>query len=87
MTARKQLLAIAKQVARDRFEWPGGYAMFLVMADGGVLCPACVRKEWCSIVRYTFWNQPGSGWMPAGIDHTGNTDEETRCDHCDEVIE
>ena len=25
--------------------WPGGYPLALLTDDGGVLCPACVRRE------------------------------------------
>lgn len=80
------LLRDAKMVARDKYAWPGGYPLFLVMADGGCLCPKCVRSEWRQIVRYTLWSQPQSGWMAATPD-INYEDSDLFCDHCGEQIE
>jgi hypothetical protein len=76
----------AKMVARDKYAWPGGYPMFLVMADGGCLCPACVKAEWRQIVQYTLWNQPESGWMVLGQEINWENPD-LYCDHCGERIE
>src|SRR5437016_2178786 len=27
------------------FAWPGGYPIFYLCADGGILCPQCANKE------------------------------------------
>ena len=80
-------LRAAKIVAREKFAWPGGYALFLVMSDGGILCPECIRANWRSIVQYTLWRQPQSGWDAAGLDHTGNCDDPPNCDDCGRIIE
>jgi hypothetical protein len=76
----------AKVVAREKYAWPGGYALSLVMADGGVLCPECVKHEWRSIVRYTLWNLPQSGWMAAGLAVEECPESDVYCDHCNAVI-
>lgn len=33
------------RVADERFAWPGGYALGLVLADGECICSACVVKN------------------------------------------
>jgi hypothetical protein len=76
----------AKIVAREKYAWPGGYPLALIMSDGGVLCPDCVRKEWRNIVQYTFWNQPGSGWMAEGMSVEECPESDVSCDHCNAII-
>lgn len=80
-------LADAKMVAREKYAWPGGYALWLITADGGILCPECIRNEWPSIVRYTLWGQRTSGWFAEGAFYTESSDEPETCDHCGRVIE
>jgi hypothetical protein len=29
----------------DKYAWPGGYPIYYLCADGGVLCPDCVDAE------------------------------------------
>ena len=76
----------AKLVARDRYAWPGGYAMALITSDGGELCPDCVRAEFRQIIWSHLTNETGSGWHPAGITHDGETDDDLICDHCGREI-
>ena len=74
----------AKSVARDPFIWPGRYPRFLIMADGGSLCPACVKQEFRQIVRSTASNQR-DGWA-AGVDCVNLEDDALACDHCGKHI-
>ncbi len=76
----------AKIVARERFAWPGGYPLVLITSDGGCLCAACVRKEWRNIVQYALWEQPTSGWHPAGLQIEEDSESEECCDHCGAII-
>lgn len=46
-------LYTAKRVARERFAWPGGYELFSVMDDGGIVCNTCTRKEFRCIASST----------------------------------
>ena len=87
MTTTKTLnrLQAAKKVAREKYAWPGGYALFCVTSDGACLCPACVRAEWRSVCYETMHRLSG-GWQIAGADHAGNSDETETCDHCGEEI-
>jgi len=29
----------------EKYAWPGGYPVFYICADGGILCPECVDSE------------------------------------------
>lgn len=29
----------------ESYAWPGGYPIYYVVADGGVLCPSCANRE------------------------------------------
>lgn len=79
-------LAQAKDVARKPFAWPGGYPKYLVMTDGGCLCPACVRSEFALIARADRTGCGISGWEPAAADINWE-DESLFCDHCNKQIE
>lgn len=72
-------------VARERFAWPGGYALFLIMTDGAALCADCVRENFRSIAREARVAH-GTGWKPAGWSHVGETDSLTACEHCGRII-
>lgn len=65
MTAA-QKLAQAKSVAREPCAWPGGYAKLLLMCDGELLCPKCVRSEFPAIARSTI-QKSRDGWQCEAI--------------------
>lgn len=81
MTARPHTI-----VARERFAWQGGYALFALMSDGETLCADCVRAEYRQIAWATRVKDRG-GWACEGFDHTGNVDDAPTCAHCGRVIE
>lgn len=68
-----------RDMADERFAWPGGYEMFFVTDDGGVLCSPCVVENWNEVIVEA---DPGDGWFIAAVDHDGNLDEPVNCDHC-----
>ena len=70
-------------LATDRFAWPGGYEMFFVTDDGGVLCAPCVVKEWSEVIHLS---DPGDGWHIVAVGHDGELDEPVNCDHCNREI-
>lgn len=74
----------AKDVAREPFAWPGGYPKFLVMCDGGALCPKCVRENFALVGRSTR-DGNGDGWAAAGAQLNWEDDTLT-CDHCGNPI-
>jgi hypothetical protein len=78
-------MAAARCVRRDRYAWPGAYALALVTTDGGVLCPDCVRDNFASI-SWAHRNSCSNGWQPVGMMCESETDDVTLCDHCGRVI-
>jgi hypothetical protein len=87
MLMRSEILRLraAKNYAREPYAWPGAYPLALITADGGCLCPACVRKEWRLVCDESF-NQSNCGFRIAGVDvNWENTDLD--CDHCGRHME
>ena len=76
-------LEIAHLVSRTPFAWPGGYELFAITDDGGVLCWQCCEREELIIAL----SNRGDGWHVVAYDHTGNCDMDTEsCDHCGRTI-
>ena len=76
----------ARQAARENYAWPGGYPLYLLCADGEVLCPDCARREW-KLVAYAT-RHPGHDrqWEVVGVDiHWEGPPE--HCAHCNSEIE
>lgn len=76
----------AKQAIRDKYAWPGGYPLYLVMGDCAALCVACGRKEWRQIARHTIAPTHGRDWQCVAID-TNWENPDLYCVHCSERIE
>lgn len=74
---------IASMVAREKYAWPGGYELFAMTDDGGILCHTCCKVE-AERIAEAF---EGDGFYVTAFDHMGNSDESERCDHCGRVIE
>lgn len=75
---------IPRYVATQRFAWPGGYELFVVTADGGALCPDCVRENYRQVYAETIADNPpsGTGWKVSACDCVANVDDDLFCDHC-----
>lgn len=70
---------------RQKFAWPGGYEIYGITLDGGVLCCDCMRREYRQIAnarRYGF----SDGWNVQALALDCETDSLTVCDHCYRVI-
>lgn len=78
-------MASARIVRRDKFAWPGGYALALVTHDGDILCPACVHENFHEISTDNR-TAHGTGWKAAGILCEADTDEGEICSHCGREI-
>lgn len=63
----------------------GGYPLYLIMADGGAMCPDCVTKEKGRIHGEMFEGSDDS-WIPYGIG-INYEDAALFCDHCNGRIE
>ena len=79
----------ARYVAQQQFAWPGGYELFAITDDGGVLCAACCRTEYRQIRD----SSPGDGWHVCAVYSTENVDmgvdegdDHLFCAHCDHVM-
>jgi hypothetical protein len=75
----------AKQVAKNKFTWPGGYPLFTVCNDGGTLCANCTKENFTLIARATR-DHDNSGWDVAGSEINWE-DRTLTCDNCYATIE
>lgn len=82
---RRHPMGAARIVRRERFAWPGGYPLVLVLTDGAVLCPDCVAGEWSNISRAHRTNAR-DGWQPAGYSIEEAPELDVHCDHCNKRI-
>ena len=65
-----------------RYAWPGGYPMYYLTADSGVLCPGCVES---AIADGTACDPKDPGHI---VGHDANwEDPHLYCDGCGERIE
>ena len=67
-----------------RYAWPGGYPLFYLTADDGVLCPACVEAEVEAIAGAE--SDEDDQWRIVAADVNWE-DSYLYCDHCNERIE
>ena len=71
-----------RSIAEHPYAWPGGYVRALVMDDGEVLCPTCVRENLELILEATR-DHLRDGWEAVGSFHAGETDDHHQtCAHC-----
>jgi hypothetical protein len=71
--------AIAKAFIRAPYAWPGGYPMFGLTQDNGILCHRCARDN----VRLVLGEDPQWAIVAAQI----NWESELYCDNCSTKIE
>jgi hypothetical protein len=81
-----EIIRQVKIAARDKYAWPGGYPLIVVMSDGGVLCCNCARTEFKLIARATRDGDASSGWCAMGVDVHYEGPPEV-CVHCGVFIE
>lgn len=84
MTAAKTLASV-KRALREPYAWPGGYPLFIVMADGEALSCASAREHWAQIVHSTL-TRARDGWAAAGAEVNWE-DSNLTCAHSGEAIE
>jgi hypothetical protein len=68
----------------ESFAWPGGYPVFFMCEDNGVLCPACVNEN-RKLIDVAERDQDKQ-WnvVATGINYE---DDSLYCDHCNKQIE
>ena len=82
---RERIYKPIRTVARERYAWPGGYPLALLMDDGELICAKCTRGNYRLILTSTRDNDR-DGWTARGLlilegtheDH----DNDTRCANC-----
>jgi hypothetical protein len=77
-------LRAVKQAIREPYAWPGGYPVYIIMADGGPLSVKAAREHWRSIAHSTI-NGYGDGWAAYAAEI--NWESELFCAHSGERIE
>lgn len=78
------LLQIKGYLRNGAYAWPGGYPIYYVTRDGGVLCPDCVRKNWSQVV-YDHLHKCNTGWRVDGagiLEGDPEIEEWPSCDDC-----
>jgi hypothetical protein len=65
-----------------RWAWPGGYPLFYLCADGGVLCSKCVNTN----IKLTSDPDAERDWKIVAAD-INYEDPHLVCDHCGEYCE
>lgn len=74
---------LAEAIAHEKYAWPGGYELFGVTDDGGILCYQCCNEEQDRIAE----SVPDDGFYLNAWDHTENADMDYLiCDHCERTI-
>lgn len=75
-----------REAIRSKYAWPGGYAMFVGMCDGEVMCMDCARKEYRLIAAANRARNRTDSWMPEYVGVNWE-DDSLFCAHCNEQIE
>lgn len=65
----------------DYYGWPGGYPLFYIAEDGGILCPKC-----CNENKELLNDESDRQWFVIAYDGNWGYGE-LYCDHCYEKIE
>lgn len=83
--ANIQQLALNESGQVDAYAWPGGYPIYYVCSDGGVLCHKCVNDN-LALIQEAIANNDNSGWRVDGRDINWE-DPDLSCDNCGKRIE
>lgn len=81
---RQPIPQAVKQAVRDKYAWPGGYPLHLVMDDCECLCVKCARENWRGIAWPTVTGQR-DGWRAVGAEINWE-DPDLMCAHCGQRI-
>lgn len=79
-------MAKARYVRRERYAWPGGYTLALLVDDGALLCPDCIAEHNGSIAYAVRKCAARSGFYPCAIVAECGIDGTHHCAHCQRVI-
>ena len=85
-TCRELASTIRAAIRAGGHAWPGGYAVFFITSDGGVICHDCTVAEYSNIVD-SIRRDISDGWRIVGAECSANIDGGMYCGHCDGAIE
>jgi hypothetical protein len=85
VTISRQIKNAVKDAIRNKYAWPGGYPIFIVLHDGESLCVDCAREEFKQIV-WDWIAKVDTGWFADGAD-INYEDDDLSCCHCYGPIE
>ena len=77
---------LASTIRAGGHVWPGGYEVFFIASDGGVICHDCTVAEYSNIVD-SIRRDISDGWRIVGAECSANIDGEINCGRCDGAIE
>jgi len=77
------LIRRVKFAARDKYAWPGGYPLMVLMHDGESICPDCAKHNFQLIARNTRDGGPDRDWQASDI-YIHYEGPPERCAHCGE---
>jgi hypothetical protein len=82
---KNEKLEKVKHAIRNPYAWPGGYPVYTVMSDGGMLCPDCAKSNF-KLIAKAILDQDRSGWCALGatILWEGTVDQ---CCNCNKDLE
>ncbi len=75
-----------REAIREKYAWPGGYPLYIVMADGESLCVECGKREYKLLAQACRDKDKTGGWLPYAPDVNWE-DPDLYCCHCEERIE
>jgi hypothetical protein len=75
-----------RAIRMGQYAWPGGYEIYYITSDCGVLCVPCANKERRTILS-SIVDACDDGWRVVAADAVCNTDSEVRCDNCYRVLQ
>ena len=74
-----------REAIRDKYAWPGGYPLYIVMEDGEALCVECGKQEY-RLLAEASRDKDRSGWRPEAPE-INYEDPDLYCCHCSTRIE
>lgn len=66
----------------ERWAWPGGYPIYYICKDGGVLCSMCANAE----IKLTASTEAADDWRIVAAD-INYEDNSLYCGHCSGLVE
>ena len=72
-------------IRAGEFAWPGVYQLAFITSDGGLICFACAKNNFRSIV-WSIKHKVDDGWRILACDTIEETEHDVHCDNCYKVI-